>query len=318
MKPFTRDDLAGMKPKHDAFVGIDSDGCVFNTMEVKQKGCFHGLIIEHWKLQAIEPLLRETSEFVNLRSSWRGSNRFPCLLRVFELLAKRPEVLASGVSLPDCAGLRLFVESGRPLSNAELSKMAKETGRADLARLLAWSEAVNNCIATTIKSVPPFPWAAWTMFKIQKHADAICVSQTPTETLVNEWQESKLLKFIRGIAGQEIGTKAEHLRLATAGKYRPDRVLMMGDARGDLKAAREAGALFYPIIPGKEDESWHHFHVEAFDLFLAGRYAGEHENELVAEFEAMLPDDPPWSPSAANSNSRRQDNNQQTITTRSP
>ena len=48
-------------------------------------------------------------------------------------------------------------------------------------------------------------------------------------------------------AGQELGTKTEHLKLAAKNKYPPERILMIGDAPGDLNAARANGALFYPI-----------------------------------------------------------------------
>ena len=32
--------LKELAPRHEFFVGIDSDGCVFDTMEIKQKECF--------------------------------------------------------------------------------------------------------------------------------------------------------------------------------------------------------------------------------------------------------------------------------------
>ncbi|HIP87492.1 MAG TPA: HAD family hydrolase, partial [Anaerolineales bacterium] len=78
------------------------------------------------------------------------------------------------------------------------------------------------------------------------------------------------------------------------GKYPPDHVLMIGDAPGDLRAARANGALFYPINPGHEEESWQRFYEEAMHRFLAGRYAGEYEATLIAEFERLLPEVPPW------------------------
>jgi len=294
MMMFSRSDLTNMTPRHDFLVGVDSDGCVFDTMEIKQKKCFHGLIAEHWSLEAIEPLVRETAEFVNLYSIWRGHNRFPCLLRTFDLLRARPEATANGIRIPSADGLRAFVESGRPLSNIELKQMAEETGDPELASLLAWSEAVNALVAKVVKNVPPFPWAARSLIKINKHADAICVSQTPTEALAREWKENGLTGFVRVIAGQELGTKAEHLQLASKGRFRANRVLMIGDALGDRDAARSIGAQFYPIAPGREDDSWHRFHDEAFDLFLAGKFAGAYALERLSEFEALLPDAPQW------------------------
>jgi hypothetical protein len=50
----TREDLIHFKPQHDTLVGIDSDGCIFPTMEIKQKQCFHKLIVSQWRLEKIE------------------------------------------------------------------------------------------------------------------------------------------------------------------------------------------------------------------------------------------------------------------------
>jgi len=37
--------LAELEPEHDFFIGIDSDGCAFDTMELKHKECFTPNII---------------------------------------------------------------------------------------------------------------------------------------------------------------------------------------------------------------------------------------------------------------------------------
>jgi hypothetical protein len=71
-------------------------------------------------------------------------------------------------------------------------------------------------------------------------------------------------------------------------------MLMIGDAPGDMKAARANGALFYPINPGKEEASWQRFYEEALDKFVSGEYAGEYETALIKEFDAYLPEIPPW------------------------
>jgi phosphoglycolate phosphatase-like HAD superfamily hydrolase len=99
---------------------------------------------------------------------------------------------------------------------------------------------------------------------------------------------------VRVIAGQEMGTKAQHLALAAKPKYPSSRILMIGDAPGDMKAARANNALFFPVNPGHEEESWRRFYDEAVHRFLAGEYAGTYEAELVAEFDALLPQAPPW------------------------
>ena len=63
--------------KHDFFIGLDSDGCVFDSMEIKHKECFTPMFIKHWDLQAAAKYARRVWEFANLYSVDRGMNRFP-------------------------------------------------------------------------------------------------------------------------------------------------------------------------------------------------------------------------------------------------
>jgi len=222
---FTKDDLSGMPARHSTFVGVDSDGCVFDTMEIKQKQCFHPLIISHWKLEPVADYVRETAEFVNLYSKWRGTNRILALARMFEFLRARKEVITSGVSIPAMKSLEAFTRSGAALGNPELEKAVKETGDSELESVLQWSRAVNLRIAQTVKKIPPFKGVKESLEMIAEHSDMICISQTPAEALLREWEENDLMQFPALIAGQELGTKTEHIALATKNKYDPDKVL---------------------------------------------------------------------------------------------
>src|ERR1700674_3948131 len=92
-------------PKHDFLVGIDSDGCAFDTMEVKHKECFIPNTINSYGLQAVSKHPGEAAEFVNWDSWSRGINRFPALIETLEWLARRPEVRARGVEIRVPPGL---------------------------------------------------------------------------------------------------------------------------------------------------------------------------------------------------------------------
>ena len=291
---FRDTDLAAIDPRHRSFVGVDSDGCVFDTMVAKQVRCFHPAIIAHWRLEPVGDTVRETAEFVGLNSTWRGSNRFIALLKIFELLASRPGIRRHGVELPDMTALREFVESGVPLGEPALEQAAHASGAPALVSALEWSRAVNRVIAREVNSAPPFPGARECLARMEADSDLICVSQTPREALTREWRTHGLDTLVRAIAGQEVGTKGEILALATRDKYASHNVLLIGDAPGDLSAAREAGALFYPILPGDEERSWERLLKESYPRFLAGDYAGEHQEYLIAGFEALLPTVPPW------------------------
>jgi len=286
--------LKQMEKTKDFFVGIDSDGCAFDTMEIKHKECFIPNIINSWDLQAVSRFARETAEFVNLYSKWRGINRFPALVMVFDLLAERPEALERGYKPPQVDSLREWISQETKLGNPALEAKVAETNDPILKKTLEWSKAVNETVKKIVRGVPPFPYVRESLEKLQGLADVIVVSATPEEALKREWAEHDIAKYVRMICGQEMGTKKEHIQYAAGGKYDNDKILMVGDAPGDLKAARANGALFYPIVPGDETTSWKRFFEEAIDKFISGQYAGEYEQQLIAEFEAHLPEVPPW------------------------
>ncbi|MFN2226219.1 MAG: HAD family hydrolase [Anaerolineae bacterium] len=287
--------LAEMEARRGFFVGIDSDGCAFDTMEIKHKECFTPNIIKHWGLQAVSKYAREASEFVNLYSKWRGINRWPALVMVFDLLRERPEVQARGVEPPQAPALRAFIaDDGYPKSNDGLAAYMARHPDPELDRAWAWTTDVNATIADMVHGVPPFPYLRQSLELLADEADMIVVSATPLEALAREWEEHDIARYVRVIAGQEMGKKALHLKLAAGDKYPPGHVLMVGDAPGDMAAARANGALFYPINPGHEEESWQRFYEEAAPKFLAEEYTGQYEAELIAEFEALLPEVPPW------------------------
>jgi len=79
--------LEKITPEKEFFIGIDSDGCVFDTMEVKHKEFFIPNVVKYFGLFAIAKYVRQTWEFVNLYSVTRGINRFPALVKVMEMLA---------------------------------------------------------------------------------------------------------------------------------------------------------------------------------------------------------------------------------------
>jgi phosphoglycolate phosphatase-like HAD superfamily hydrolase len=284
-------------PRNGLLIGVDSDGCVFDTMEIKHKECFIPNTIQHFRLQAVSKYAREVAEFVNLYSKWRGINRFPALLRTLELLASRTEVRARGFAPPDLPATRAWLAAeAKPGNPALAAAVAKATGAIhdELEQVLAWSQAVNRSIADLVKAVPPFPYACESLAHASRSADIVVVSATPHEALEREWQEHDLARYVAVIAGQELGTKRDHLRIAAAGRYAGECVLMIGDAPGDLQAAKANRARFYPIHPGAEAESWRRFLHEALPRFLNGRYTDMYEQQRIAEFEALLPEAPPW------------------------
>jgi phosphoglycolate phosphatase-like HAD superfamily hydrolase len=278
--------------KNDFLVGVDSDGCVFDTMELKHKECFIPNIINYMELQGVSKYAREAAEFVNLYSKSRGINRFPALVEALEWLAKRPEVKARGVKINIPQSLRDWMKRETKLGNPALEKAVRENGDGDLKHVLEWSKAVNAAIEKMVRGVPPFPYVRESLEELQGKADVLVVSATPHEALQREWDEHDLTRYVVAICGQEIGTKKESL--AAAVNYPAGHTLMIGDAPGDYKAGVANHALFFPINPGAEEKSWKRCFEEGIERFLAGTFAGEYQAKLLAEFDRCLPERPPW------------------------
>jgi phosphoglycolate phosphatase-like HAD superfamily hydrolase len=284
--------MFSITPQHDFLVGIDSDGCVFDSMELKHKECFVPCFVNHFGLQGVSKYAREAAEFVNLYSKSRGANRFPALVEQLDWLRRRPEVKARGINVPKVQGLIHWMARETKHGNPTLEKAVAETGDEDLKLVYAWSIAVNKAIAEMVREVPPFPYVEPCLKKFAERADMIVCSQTPNAALEAEWKEHHIDHYVTAICGQEVGSKKESL--ANAKKYPPNHTLMIGDAPGDFKAAVANDCLFFPINPGVEEASWRRLHDEGIARFFEGTFAGEYQKELLDEFDTFLPERPPW------------------------
>jgi len=292
--------LKEFKPTKEFFVGIDSDGCAFDSMGIKQRECFCPWMIAYFGLQPVALAARQCKEFADLFSKTRGANRHKTLKRILsELLPMHPMVKAWNFKVPQYPHYFAWVDDAQSLLSNEGLKNAIDAAtddevRRELEHVLKWSKQVNAAVKDIVKDVPPFPYVRESLEKMMPLADVIVVSGTPGEALGREWEEHDIAKYVHLIAGQEMGTKTQHLSYTTKGKYAKDHVLMIGDAPGDMKAAKANDALFYPINPGAEVESWKRFHEEAFGKFMNGAYAGGYEQKVISEFDAFLPERPSW------------------------
>ena len=278
--------------QHDFLVAIDSDGCAFDTMELKHKECFIPHTINSYNLQAVSKYAREAAEFVNLYSKSRGINRFPALVETLQWLQKRPAVIDRNIQIAIPAALIQWINTESKLGNPALEARVQETNDPALQQALDWSEKVNETVAQIVRGVPPFPGVRECLEKLSSQADQIVCSATPNEALRAEWSEHGIDTFVQAICGQETGTKKQ--TLANAAKYDPNRVLMIGDAPGDYRAAAANQCLFFPINPAAEEASWKRLLEEGIEHFLNGSFAGDYQTVLLEEFDATLPDQPPW------------------------
>ena len=287
--------LVDFQPTKDFFVGIDSDGCAMDAMDIKHQECFTPCYIKHWDLQPVSTLARQTALFVNLGSVTRGLNRWLALKQLLDLLRDRVEVAERGVTIPDYPELAEFVAApGYPLSDKGIARYYADHPSDTIARAIRWGDTVNASIADMVHGCGPFPGVREAMQAMQPDVDCMTVSATPLHALEYEWNAHGIAQYMKVIAGQEMGSKAEHVQYAAHGKYDADKIMLVGDAPGDRDAAAKAGCLYFPILPGHEKESWARFKDEALGRFRDGTFAGAYQQSLIEEFNRSLPDAVPW------------------------
>lgn len=284
-----RTKLKSLPKRHDFLICTDSDGTVFDTMPPKFR-CFRDCLIRNFERYGLtdKKATDEVWKYVNLDSVHRGENRFRALLLTLDLLRKR------GADIPDTPRLRAWVATEPCLGNPALLKLLEQDHSEEMELVYRWSVDSDEAIASTVRGIPPFPHVRAFLARASESADIMVVSHTPCATLDREWREHGLDRFAMCLAGQECGSKREHIRLVSEGKYPSEHILMIGDSSGDLNAASANGALFFPIIPRREAKSWQELSEEGLNRFLAGKFAGNYQEKVLNEFRAVLHSAPPW------------------------
>jgi phosphoglycolate phosphatase-like HAD superfamily hydrolase len=283
--------MSTFAPRTRILIGIDSDGCAFDVMDLKHDACFCPAFIEHYGLQAAARAAWRAWRFVNLDGRSRGTNRFAAIPPVLDLLRADSAVAARGCVLPADDDLRAWLAATSALGEPALAAAAP--GRPQLERALAWSLDVNARIARVVHGVPPLPGVREAIAAARSQADCCVISAANAAAIAREWGGSGLLGLMDAAYGQETGSKTAQLRAAiAAGAYDPRRVLMIGDAPGDLASARAVGARFAPVVPGDEIASWTTLREEIIPAFLADGWTAAAEAERITVFLDGLPERP--------------------------
>ncbi|WP_461205134.1 HAD family hydrolase [Clostridium sp. DL1XJH146] len=279
------DELKTLKKEKEFLLCVDSDGCAINTMEVKHVECFGPKMIEVWGLEEIKEEAIEVWNYVNLYSLYRGINRFKGLVKALELLQEKH---FTNILIPNFVKLKEWAENSERLSNEALEEEYNCCKDEALKKALIWSKAVNASIALLDKEQPSFSYVKESLELATKYADIIVVSSANAEAIEDEWQHLGLDRYVKVMAGQEMGSKKDCIRIAKEDKYENTQVLMIGDAPGDYEAAKANNILYYPIIPGRESQSWKRFFDEALNKFISKEYEGVYQNKLAQEFIKVL------------------------------
>ncbi|HII4482055.1 HAD hydrolase-like protein [Clostridium perfringens] len=275
--------LDNFNKQKDFLICIDSDGCAIDTMDIKHIKCFGPCMITEWNLEEWkEPILERWNE-VNLYTLTRGINRFKGLaVALIEINEKYITI----------EGLDEFVrwtEETKELSNESLEVEIEKTNNICLKKALEWSKSVNKSIDLLSDDEKcPFEGVKEAIILAKKVADIAIVSSANEKAVLDEWNKHGLLENVDIVLTQNIGSKSYCINKLIAKGYSRNNVLMVGDALGDLKAAEENEALYYPIMVRKEKESWIRFSKEALERFTSNSYYGEYQEKVIAEFKENL------------------------------
>ena len=267
---------------NEFLVCVDSDGCAMDTMEIKHRKCFAPEMIKTWNLHENEEYILNLWFDLNLYTQTRGINRFKGLAETFKIIREK------GIEIEDLDSLLNWVDTTNELSNRSLKNEIEKTNSKALKMALEWSLNVNEAIENLPKGDEPFENVKEGLEELSKKVDISVVSSANGEALNDEWSRNDLVKYLRALLGQEAGTKQHCIAELKKKGYDCDKILMVGDAPGDLQAAKNNGVRFYPILVNKEGFSWERLVGEAVPKLMNGEFDEAYQSQLIDEFNNSL------------------------------
>lgn len=271
--------LNDFQKRKDYLICVDSDGCAMDTMDIKHIRCFGPCMVEEWELSEWEAPILERWNVINLYSMTRGINRFKGLAMALK------EINETYCVIKDVDILDQWVESSLELSNPALEKAIAENDSIVLKKALSWSKKVNESInALSDNEKLPFIGVKEGLEYAHQYCDVAIVSSANRQAVEDEWELYHLLEHVDIMLAQDVGSKAFCIQELLKKGYDKNKVLMVGDAPGDLDAARKNDVSFYPILVKHEKESWEEFENIAIGRLIADSYAGEYEQVKINQF----------------------------------
>ena len=266
--------------QHEFLICVDSDGCAMDTMDIKHFRCFGPCMVAQWQLEAWEAEILSRWNEINLYTMTRGINRFKGLAMALT------EINAKYCPIEDLDTLCTWAETSPELSNDALQRaIDANPGSTSLPKALLWSQAVNKAIQALPESqIKPFPLAREALAFAHGKADVAIVSSANLGAVLEEWEKHGLLPHTDIVLAQNAGSKAFCIAELLKKGYDPRKVLMCGDAPGDLQAAEKNGVFYFPILVRSEKESWEDFMAEGLSHLLDGTYEGSYQETKKAAF----------------------------------
>ena len=272
--------LENYQKQKEYLVCVDSDGCAMDTMDIKHILCFGPCMVDEWGLDAWRDEILSRWNDINLYTITRGINRFKGLAKALD------EINEKYTHIEGIEQLVAWAEISPELSNAAVQReIDAHPDEIIFKKALSWSIAVNRSInALPDDKKLPFPLAREALEFAHRYADVAIVSSANLEAVLEEWEMHHLIEHTDIVLAQNVGSKAYCISELLKCGYDRDKVLMCGDALGDMQAAEKNGVYYYPILVRHERESWQELMDEGLEHLMKSSYAGEYQSRKRKQF----------------------------------
>ena len=279
MKTFSK-----FEKRKNYLVCVDSDGCAMDTMDIKHFRCFGPCMVVEWSLEEWQDEILARWNEINLYTITRGINRFKGLAMALSEINDKYRAI-DGVN-----ALVEWADNAPELSGGALERLiAERPSEIIFQKALAWSKAVNEEINNLPNDAKlPFSMVKEALIEAHKYADVAIVSSANLDAVLEEWDMHGLLDSVDVVMSQNDGSKVYCIGELIKLGYNNINVVMCGDAPGDLKAAEKNCVHFFPILVGKERESWEEFIHTALPKLLDGSLGGEYQEGKIVAFYKNL------------------------------
>ena len=200
------------------------------------------------------------------------------------------------------------ISNGQPLKGYPCGLNEIAILKRDSSSMIAIHTSINGAYLTTYQAdglviATPTGSTAYSLSiggpVIVPHSNTIAITPVAPHSLnvrpivINDdWEitldvESRSHNFLIAIDGRS-ETCREGTRLTIRKADYNIKVVMCGDAPGDLAAAEKNKVFFFPILVRSEKESWEEFIGEGMTSLMNGSYGGEYQEKKIKEFYKNL------------------------------
>jgi hypothetical protein len=267
-----------------ALIVVESEGTVFDSLAARHRRAYLPAFVSCFSFGA--GLEECATLWINaaLNSRLRGQDPLVILLyslRRLEKIHPSPRRLAAAVCLENLIAQR----------HIPLLSLAESPDGSSERLILDWLSMASSLLEDEGEA-PCYPQAKLFFSLLRDAAPNVQVlahSSVDEALALHEWEMAGLGDAFLRLAGRERGDFSSYLRQAIENGFDSVPLLVIGSTLKSWQAAQAVCARFYPILPGKEDDSWEFLSKEYFPSFIRGE-AGLLKRD-VGDFMRMIFED---------------------------